>query len=353
MIIRLLVFFCVGLTLIACEEEKVEIKNYSIIDKYSDTVSIGYTPKDMSIINSGFDDFNMGPKPPVNSSYLITFSTNRMSSGKHFNLVSCRLHFIANIWYHYSSETEIITGSNYDSVTIEYNYCVGPDTTFAQFLPDINTKYNELGPYFYSNEKLFPWKDYNFLFFLARDEKGNRDLFYNTYYYDKPFHLEAREDGFRNLSFLNTEYDEAYISISDELNALLFCSNRQGNFDIFQVVPENNAHIESFVSNPVSFQLGEVEALNSQKEDCCPFVHDNVIIFTSNRAGGYGGYDLYYSRYLDNEWCDPVNFGKKINSEYDEFRPVSFENDIMIFSSNRPSSKGGYDLYIVRIDGII
>ena len=82
------------------------------------------------------------------------------------------------------------------------------------------------------------------------------------------------------------------------------------------------------------------------------------MVFTSDRPGGYGGYDLYYSFYNGNEWGEPINFGEDINTAYDEFRPVAvqvyeFKNDLMIFSSNRPGGMGGYDLYYVGIDKIV
>ena len=78
------------------------------------------------------------------------------------------------------------------------------------------------------------------------------------------------------------------------------------------------------------------------------------MVFASKREGGYGGYDLYYSRLEDETWGEPINFGPDINTEYNEFRPIVmyaelFENDLMIFSSDRPSGKGGYDLYYTGI----
>jgi hypothetical protein len=81
----------------------------------------------------------------------------------------------------------------------------------------------------------------------------------------------------------------------------------------------------------------------------------NTIVFTSNRPGGYGGFDLYYSVYSNGQWGKPVNFGNKINTAYDEYRPIAtsidgFDNNFMIFSSNRPGGKGGFDLYYVGIE---
>jgi hypothetical protein len=48
--------------------------------------------------------------------------------------------------------------------------------------------------------------------------------------------------------------------------------------------------------------------------------------------------------------------GEDINTEYDEYRPVvvstkeeGFLNDLMVYSSDRPGGKGGFDLYYVGI----
>jgi hypothetical protein len=99
----------------------------------------------------------------------------------------------------------------------------------------------------------------------------------------------------------------------------------------------------------------KVDNINSTSDDKCPMVYNKLMVFTSNRPGGYGGYDLYYSLFRDGNWSAPVNFGPKINSSSDEYRPLigffsNFENIYMIFSSNRPGGLGGYDLYFTGIE---
>jgi hypothetical protein len=96
--------------------------------------------------------------------------------------------------------------------------------------------------------------------------------------------------------------------------------------------------------------------LSGTSNDKCPSITRNLLVFTSDRPGGYGGYDLYYSTYTGNGWSLPVNFGTKINSEYDEYRPITFSFngfDLMIFSSNRTGGKGGFDLYAVKIPDLL
>jgi hypothetical protein len=79
------------------------------------------------------------------------------------------------------------------------------------------------------------------------------------------------------------------------------------------------------------------------------------MVFTSDRPGGFGGFDLYYARFENNSWSSPVNLGSTINSEFDEYRPILMEEGVsatetmMVFSSNRTGGKGGFDLYFVGV----
>jgi hypothetical protein len=191
------------------------------------------------------------------------------------------------------------------------------------------------------------------MLFITRDEQGNQDILYKKYShltYDSEY--ISLENKFKNSSIINSDFDDAYVSISFDFKKLFFCSNRDGDFDIYQISSDNNANIYNVLYNDSTYYIMKINQLNSDRDDKCPFINWNIMVFASNRNGGYGGYDLYYSKFVDNEWSEPVNFGNNINSEYDDYRPVSIDNNVMIFSSNRPCGKGGFDLYIVRITDI-
>jgi hypothetical protein len=79
------------------------------------------------------------------------------------------------------------------------------------------------------------------------------------------------------------------------------------------------------------------------------------MVFASDRPGGMGGFDLYYSIYKNGKWDSPVNMGPHINTSSNEYRPVvgfhqDFTNKYIIFSSDRSGGKGGYDLYFTGYD---
>jgi len=149
-----------------------------------------------------------------------------------------------------------------------------------------------------------------------------------------------------------------YPTISNDQTQLLFCSNRDNDyFNIYSIPLPAEAALHGFLSSSESGEITVDSVLSSDLNDKCPFIRDDLLVFASDREGGYGGFDLYYSHLEDGEWTTPVNIGPVINSEYDEYRPIAFPfhdfKNVMIFSSNRPEGKGGFDLYIVKVDNAI
>ncbi|MDO9580238.1 MAG: hypothetical protein Q7J06_06670, partial [Bacteroidales bacterium] len=99
----------------------------------------------------------------------------------------------------------------------------------------------------------------------------------------------------------------------------------------------------------------KVDSVNSSYDDKCPIVFRNIMVFASDREGGLGGFDLYYTIFKNGNWSSPVNLGPEINSADNEYRPVigfhpDFENLFMMFSSDRAGGKGGFDLYFTGIE---
>lgn len=81
------------------------------------------------------------------------------------------------------------------------------------------------------------------------------------------------------------------------------------------------------------------------------FIHDSLLLFSSDRPGGYGGRDLYYALRENGTWQAPVNLGPALNTPYDESSPILARNGAQLyFSSNRPASMGGYDVYQATFD---
>jgi hypothetical protein len=73
----------------------------------------------------------------------------------------------------------------------------------------------------------------------------------------------------------------------------------------------------------------------------------DVLFFSSNRKGGNGGFDIWYSTFdKDLNFGTPVNAGKKINSAEDEITPwFVVDNNTLHFSSTWHKGMGGFDIF--------
>ncbi len=72
-----------------------------------------------------------------------------------------------------------------------------------------------------------------------------------------------------------------------------------------------------------------------------------VLFFSSNRKGGEGGMDIWYSYRQDNgSYSEPVNAGKTVNTKDDEITPwFDAKLRTLYFSSSYHQSLGGFDIF--------
>lgn len=78
---------------------------------------------------------------------------------------------------------------------------------------------------------------------------------------------------------------------------------------------------------------------------------NTVLFFSSNRPGGYGGDDIYYSeRKGDGTYSSPVNLGEVINTKMDEISPF-YKQGVLYYSTNGKMGLGGFDIYYSEWNG--
>ena len=76
----------------------------------------------------------------------------------------------------------------------------------------------------------------------------------------------------------------------------------------------------------------------------------DTMYFASDMPGGIGGVDIYKSIKVGDTWGNPINLGKKVNTEGDEMFPFIHPNGHLFFSSNGWLGLGGLDVFVVKID---
>ena len=67
------------------------------------------------------------------------------------------------------------------------------------------------------------------------------------------------------------------------------------------------------------------------------------LVFSSQRPGGFGGFDLYFTSYENGVYGNPVNLGAEVNSPHNEFF-FSRIGTSLYFCSDRPGGRGRYDI---------
>jgi len=100
---------------------------------------------------------------------------------------------------------------------------------------------------------------------------------------------------------------------------------------------------DEYISEPPSAQGALLPEIGDR---CLIYVNDSMVVFASQREGGYGGSDLWASRRVQSGWMPAINLGPAINSAYDETTPfVAADGKTLYFSSNRTEGIGGLDVY--------
>jgi len=138
----------------------------------------------------------------------------------------------------------------------------------------------------------------------------------------------------RDLRINNEYYNVTTPSLSPDGKRLFFASDKPGGFggsDIYYSQLK-----DGYWSDPVN--LGPL--INTKGNESYPFVNfSGEIFFSSDGLPGLGGKDIFFSRYSDSAWIAPIHIDAPINSPYDDFGIIT--DSLMnegYFSSNRDKS---------------
>lgn len=146
---------------------------------------------------------------------------------------------------------------------------------------------------------------------------------------------------------VNTSGWESQPSISADGRTLYFVSNRAGGYGGYDIW-------KSTLSNK---GWGPAENLgpniNTAYNEQSPFIHadDSTLYFSSNGWPGLGNKDIFVSRLgKDGKWQKPENLGYPINSNGDENGlTLTASGNIAFFASDNLNGYGGYDIYTFEL----
>jgi len=148
----------------------------------------------------------------------------------------------------------------------------------------------------------------------------------------------------------NTPDQESAQFISADGHYLFFtrCENRssdgfaEGGCDLFMAYRVANDSAWT-IAQPFGLTINTpwYEGMPSLSPD------NRELYFVSDRPGGYGGYDIWVSRFEDGLWQAPVNAGPHINTAGNETAPyMNVDNQTLYFTSDGWPGMGGKDIFM-------
>ncbi len=151
---------------------------------------------------------------------------------------------------------------------------------------------------------------------------------------------------------LNTPYHEGPATFDHRRKKIYFTRENVENDNLI-VDDKRTANLQIFEAEFASGTWKHIEKWQHNSDlftSCHPTLSEDgmIMIFVSDRPGGFGKMDLYYSIFRDSLWSEPVNLGPEINTAANEIFPYLHTTGHLIFSSDRNAVENGLDMYMSR-----
>jgi outer membrane protein OmpA-like peptidoglycan-associated protein len=164
------------------------------------------------------------------------------------------------------------------------------------------------------------------LYWCERDENGRWQP-------AQPLGPPINSDRSEGAAFFSADGQWAFITLCDRADGLGSCDIYFSELDGDRWLPPKN--------------LGPT--VNSPAWESHPsLTHDRKrLYFASNRPGGQGGSDIWYTEWKNGAWQPPINIGPPINTPGNEYSPmIAADGRTLYFASDYHPGMGGMDLFV-------
>ncbi len=204
-------------------------------------------------------------------------------------------------------------------------------TTVNNLGASINSEFNDYFPMLLNGEKTLYFNRQKAIF---QDE----DLFTSEY-------KNGKWQKAKSVGNFNTRNPEGMVSMVRDGRRIYFTAcrrkNVQGPCDIW----------EALISEQKIVDIKSIDGLTNSADwegQASISCDGSTIYFASNRAGGVGLFDLWYSKLqTDGTWSEPKNLGPDINTPgYEEAPYISNDGNTLYFTSDGHPGMGQKDIYM-------
>ena len=206
------------------------------------------------------------------------------------------------------------------------------------FLPNAQSKYHESTVAFSNDLK----KVYYTTNILKKKKLVNNDEGTNNFKIVKGTVEDLKLTHSEDIFFDSKDYSVGHPAISEDGKWLFFASDMPGGYGGADLYVSQIAE-DGTIGPPKN--LGP--EINTAANDMFPSFTNRILYFASDGHFGWGGLDIYESKFYGNmKFSEPRNLGAPVNSNKDDFAYiVDAADEFGYFSSNRAGGKGGDDIY--------
>ncbi len=126
------------------------------------------------------------------------------------------------------------------------------------------------------------------------------------------------------LSINDKNHNFAHPTLSSDGKSMILSASIDGNMNLYQY------HLDAGIW---SYQRRILELESGYDEILPHLINDSTLVFSSNRDGGKGSFDLYLTKAERPDfWGEPINLSE-LNSQYDEFSYLPIDSTSGYFTS--------------------
>lgn len=213
-------------------------------------------------------------------------------------------------------------------------------------------KYDEFAPVYYKNGIVFCSNRNSGLVFNyeASDDKGLFDI-----YFIETTKISGTGNAKLFSKNLTTKLNDGPVSFNRNRDTIFYSRNINENLKENGMSGSANK-LGIFSAHLIGSEWVKIREFRLNNEwfnitTPCLSPDGSRLFFASDKAGGYGGSDIYYCQYEKGYWNDPVNLGEEINTPGNESYPFINLSDEIFFSSDGHPGLGGKDIFFSRMVG--
>ncbi|GJM29358.1 MAG: hypothetical protein DHS20C17_19930 [Cyclobacteriaceae bacterium] len=209
----------------------------------------------------------------------------------------------------------------------------------------VNSEWHDFAPVVNEQETM--------LIFTTRRKDGNLnpDVHTDNFAFEDIFISTKQDSTWSSAAnigeVINTPFHDSNIALSaDGKRLYLYKDIEDGTSDIYlsELMPDSVWSTPKSLGPNINSEFSEKSLSVSNSGD--------IVFFSSDRPGGHGELDIYYSlKNSQGKWGPATNLGPSINTEYDEDSPfIDYDGKTLYFSSRGGMGMGGYDIFKTEFD---